>query len=531
MKKGLLCLFMFVMGAIAFSACSDDDDPNWKKLPAEVSGANADLKINGSATSGTVKLDVKSADAAVLNLNNVIPGCESVAVNVEMLEQEDGSFNFKGNQEVEGIEVRSTEATVKNKYDVNIDGNVTLGGKLKADLTIKLLPASLNGRIYNGAALKLTYSDRELVGKQVTFATTNGQSANLTLAGIIPGEPQVVVSNVDLSVDGFKCNFSGNTATTTGTAIAYTGFVLGDTLNLSVNATLSAAALSNLNGTWNILHELTYSDDISSVVSAPLLLNWQSTYTKEGSGVYPSQQISLLVSGAVSHIIVDVLNKVNFEKDGNLTAKYYNTDLFSKPMEEMIGILLGDDYTTPNDRVWESSPKNLAFWYTKNNKLYIIPDVAMILKQVKEDGGNVDLGDLDINNLLQGLQNMSGEEIKELLISYLTEQNISLDLSAVDASTIKEVVGWLSTGIPLNYEMTNSGLKLYVDQEMVTPFMKIAVSMLPMLQEEFDKLVQQPGNEIMGMILMILGIDKLTDLGDVWTATSAFELGLGFEKK
>lgn len=534
MKKGLLYLLMFIMGSVIFTACSDDDDPNWKKLPEEVSGENADLKINGSSTGGTIKLDVKNESEAVLNLNNVIPGCETVAVNVEMMEQEDGSFNFKGNQEVEGIEVRSTENTAKNKYDVNVSGNVTLEGKLKADLNIKLIPSSLGSRTYNGATLKLTYSDSELVGKEVLFATTDGQTANLTLAGIIPGEPQVAISNVALTVDGFKCNFTGNATTTAGTQVAYTGSVLGDTLTLSLNATLSTATLGGLAGTWNMYPNIVWKENIDDgILISPFLLKWESPYynTDLGSSINPAHQISSLASVMVSHIIADVLHNATFGKDGNVTAQYFPTEIFSgdKEMMEIVMGLMGDDIIIPEGRVWLNSPKNLAFWYTKDDKLYLIPDIPMILKQVAEDGGNVNLGDLDIEVLLKGLQTMSGEEIKELLNNFLIEEGISLDLTPVDAALIKEVAGWLVTGIPVNYEISSNGLRISVDKEMVAPFMSILLPMLPNIDKMLEEMASQPGGELISMLPFMTGVMKLAELSEAWNQTTLFDLGLQFE--
>lgn len=532
MKKGLLYLLMFVMAGLSFTACSDDDDPNWKKLPNEITGENADLQINGLSTGGTVRLEAKNASTAILRLNNVIPGCETVGVEVEMTEQQDGSFNFQGNQTVEGIEVRSVANTGKSKYDVNINGNITLLGKIKASITIKLLPASLNGHIYNGANLKLTYSEHELTGKQVVFGTTDGQTGSLTLAGIIPGEPTAVISEVALTVDGFKCNFTGNATTTAGTQITYSGFVLGDTLNLNLKATLSATALGDLNGTWNLYNNIDFSDDANSVTLSPFHLKWTASYYNPGFGntVNPASYISKIANVMASHILADVLHEVTFEKDGNIKAQYFPTEIFSDTnvMNIVMG-LMGDKIVIPEGRIWQSSPENLAFWYTKENKLYIIPNIPMILKQVSEDGGDVNLGDLDIEALLKGLQTMSGDEIKELLSNFLIQYNIPFDLTSVDAATIKKVVGWLETGIPLNYQVSNNGLRISVDKEMVAPFMSILLPMLPTLDQMLEEMASQPGGELIGMLPIMTGVMKLAEISEVWKTTSLFDLGLEFK--
>lgn len=534
MKKGLLYLLMFVMAGLSFTACSDDDDPNWKKLPNEITGENADLQINGLSTGGTVRLEAKNASTAILRLNNVIPGCETVGVEVEMTEQQDGSFNFQGNQTVEGIEVRSVANTGKSKYDVNINGNITLLGKIKASITIKLLPASLNGHIYNGANLKLTYSEHELTGKQVVFGTTDGQTGSLTLAGIIPGEPTAVISEVALTVDGFKCNFTGNATTTAGTQIAYSGFVLGDTLNLNLKATLSATALGGLDGRWDIFPSI--EKENKQIVHAPAYVNWVSSYTSPMLGMTSTDQLSPAVRLMASNLIAQVLHNVTLEKDGSIKAMYYPTlTLPSDPME-IANFLMNEKINIPEDRKWETSPANLAFWYVKDNKFYLVPDIPMILQQVAKDGGKLDFGDINIPTLLESLQTMSGEEIKELLTDFLAQFEINLNISSLEPTTIKEIVGWLSTGIPLNYQANGTGLTLYLDKETINPLMsQLLLPMLPALNTAFKAQLEEmyPGqgtDMYVYIMVQFLGVLDLEEISGVWGETTDFSLGLEFKK-
>lgn len=534
MKKGLLYLCMFVMGSLAFTACNDDD-PNWQKIPDEISSQNANLKINGATTSGSVSIDMKSETAAVLKLNNVIPGCDTVSMDVEMAEQPDGSFNFKGSKTVEGIEVRSENTTGKIQYEVSVEGNVTQEGTLTADMDINVVPSSLNGHIYTNATLRLSYSGRGLVGKQISLQITDGQTANLTLSGIIPGEPQAVLEGVALTANGFKCDLTGTATTAGGASVQYTGSILNDTLTLALETTLSAAAQGDLAGTWDMYHDIIYKENIDEgLQNAPFLFKWVSPYFNPAMGeqINPAHQISTLASVMVSHIIGDVLHNVNFSKDGNVTAQYFPTEMFSgdKDMLEIVFGLMGDHIVIPEGRVWQDSPKNLAFWYTKDNKLYIIPDIPMILKQVAEDGGNVDFGGLDINDILKNLQNMSGEQIKASLQLILDGFEIPLNLSGVDASLLEEIVKWLTTGIPLNYTITNNELYVYVDKDMVAPFMAILLPMLPAVDEKLAELATQPGGELIGMLPFMTGVLKLQELSEAWEKTTLFNLGLEFEK-
>lgn len=529
MKKGLLYLFMLVMSAVSFTSCSDDD-PNWQKLPEEIKTENLNLIVNGSSTSGTVTLDVKNETAAVLNLQNIIPGIESVAIDVDLAEKEDGSFDFQGEKQVTGIQVRNN---ITPAYTVKVQGNVTTKGEMKATLTIDLNAASISGSVYADSTLKLTYSGEALAGKHVVFTTTDGQTASLTLTGIIPGDPQAVIPNITLTVDGFRCNFSGEATTAENTLIKYEGSVLGDTLTLKLNATLSAAAQGGLNGTWKLCNDIVWDENLENVTLSPFNLKWTASYYNPafGSSVNPASYISKMANVMVSHILADVLHEVTFEADGNIKAQYFSTEIFSDTnMMNIVMGLMGDEIIIPEGRVWQNSPKNLAFWYTKNDKLYIIPDISMILQQVAKDGVQVDLGGLDINNLLSGLQTMTGEEIKELLTNLLAQYEIPLDLSAVSASTIKEMAGWLVTGIPLNYKVTADGVRISVDKEMVAPFMSVLLSYLPAIDTMLEEMASQPGGELISMLPMMTGVMKLAEISNVWQTTGLFDLGLEFRK-
>lgn len=535
MKKGLLYLFMFVMGTFAFTACSDDDDPNWQKLPEEISGENLDIQVNGVATSGTVTFKATGEDAAVLQLNGVIPGCDVVKIDVEMVEQSDGTFTFTGSQEVEGIEVRSEETVTPKKYMVDANGSVSITGKLKANLNITLELASLNGeKVYTGNTLKLSYSDRELAGKQVIMQVSNGQSATLSLQGIVPGEPAVSISDIALSADGYKCNFTGNATTTAGTQIAYKGTVLGDTLTLSLNATLSTAELGGINGTWDIFSSI--EKENKKISHSPAYFDWVSSYISPDLGLQSTTMLSESVRLIASHLVAEVLHNVTFGKDGTVTAQYYPELSLSvdDPMK-LINSLVGDEIEIPADRQWKTSPKNLAFWYVKDNLLYIIPDIPMILKQVAEDGNSLDFGGLDINALLKSLQTMTGEEIKELLSDFLTQYEIDFDISSLEPATIKQIVGWLSTGIPLKYEVKPNNLVVSVDQEMVKPFMEqLLLPMIPALNTVLKEMMETmyPGQgETMYMLMaaQFFGVMDLEELNDIWKNTSAFNLGLEFK--
>lgn len=61
-----------------------------------------------------------------------------------------------------------------------------------------------------GTKLTITYSGESLTGKIVSFHTDDSKTATLTLADIIPGESQMVISNILLKEAEGQYTFDGS---------------------------------------------------------------------------------------------------------------------------------------------------------------------------------------------------------------------------------------------------------------------------------------------------------------------------------
>ena len=96
MKKNLFYLFALICSMSLFTACSDDDDPSWKKLPSQVITAeNLSLTTNiPHASDAGVKLNMSDAQNGVLTLHKVVRGTDELEVKVTVAEQADGTFKF-----------------------------------------------------------------------------------------------------------------------------------------------------------------------------------------------------------------------------------------------------------------------------------------------------------------------------------------------------------------------------------------------------------------------------------------------------
>ena len=537
MKKKYFYPLALACALSLFTACSDDDVNAWEQLPqTEISGANATLSFNGNALSdGSVQLAVSNATSGVLTLKNVVPGYPSVPVNVTLEEQTNGSFSFSGQVDInalpEGMATKSEDTVALVKVSVN--GTITLDGTVKANITADG-PAFYLGA-YSGSTLNLSYSGAPLLGKTVAYSVEQNVPV-LTLGGILPGEPVVSVP----AVYPQQGSFTFETTTAAGTTVNGQGRFDNGTLTLSLNVKLSVAAQGGLTGEWPLSTTIGEPEGWSGIVYsdyAPVRIIWTAIDENATNG----GNISMLGTLLGSHLMAEVLNSITMTDDGNLTARYYPdivTGTDSEDGEAKLQWLmskLGAYQTTPIAREWLTSPKNLMQWYTKDGVIYLVHTLVQILQQAAEDQGDASLAEnIDaIMGILQTLESLSDEELQGLLAAF--GQQAGIDLSAINPQLIRQVAGWMTTGVPLKYALDgNGGLRLYADQEMVSPFMPLLLSFLPQLQSKFDELVAAADEQtapLLRMVMALLGLEKFTDLDAVWNENTAeFAVGLGFQK-
>lgn len=548
MKKNLFYLFALVCSMSLFTACSDDDDEGtWKEIPQteiSVSEGNAVLLINGEAsTTGSVQMTVKNESEATLAMKNVIPGYSDLQVDVDLEKQADNSYKFAGVTKVNtapSTRVASSEPAI---LTVEIDGTIFLDGKVNINITAS--GAGLFIGTYTDAQLALKYSDADLVGKTVYYTIANSVPV-LTLVNVIPGETTTAISGVYPDKNGA---FSGEVTTATGATVAYSGSLTAASgMALNIGATLSTSAQDGLAATWPLSHELVDENE-AMLEHSTVHIVWK---------INESSQISLdrlcyILPAFVSSPLAEVLKDITLTADGNLTASYYNgilpyyydkdSDAWvkSEPMDFM-GIQLPAEgswlitvgfnmLVKPYERVWLSSPKNLIHWYAKDGYIHLVPNIAQILKQLAADQ-SINKETLETINavmaILPTLDTMDDETLEGMAQNAIKSLLPDVDVTGLDAKLIRQVLGWLTDGIPLKYKAENGYLYLYIDKDMADPFMKLLIPLLPTLEEQLGKLI--PGNMSLSDILeMLFGIKSLTVLGDAWGETTEFELGINFK--
>lgn len=543
MKKNCFYLFALICSMSLFTACSDDEEP-WEKIPQnEISLSNGDatLQINGVAsTTGSIKMTLKNnGTEGSLALKDVVPGYSNLDVDVVLQQQADNSFEFSGSKQVNTAPQTKAVSSDPALLTVNVSGTIAQDGKVNVNVTAS--GAGLFVGTYANAQLSLKYSDAELAGKTVYYTITENVPV-LTLVGVIPGEQATAIPAVYLDENGA---FSGTFTSATGAAVTYSGAITAASgMTLKVGATLGADAQGGLTATWPLSHEL-LNENWELVAHPPVLVVWDETAEK-----FDGDYFTVMAASFASAPLAEVLNDITLTADGNLVAKYYSEiipkyyDFYDNKWVECepadnfmdMGISLPAVGTwimtmaissfpiNPYGREWKTSPKNLVHWYVKGDSICIIPNVAQIVKQLAADQA-IDESMMNTINTVMGLlptlAEMDDVTLQTMAQGALAGLLPNVDLSALDAKLIRQVLNWLVDGIPLKYKAENGSLYLYVDKTMVDPFMKLLIPLLPTLDESIES--------YKGVLKMFLGVESLIELGEIWNNnTNDFKLGINF---
>lgn len=136
----------------------------------------------------------------------------------------------------------------------------------------------------------------------------------------------------------------------------------------------------------------------------------------------PVSYFTALASSVGAQLLPNLLEKVTFREDGNLIARY---------LEDMSEI--GVENAKKTD-----SPEGLVTFNIKDEQLYLAVDVESLMK-VRSTG-------------------------------------MSLDA----------IIGMVSNGLPLKLDLQEGSMRVYVDQQMMLPFMNLLEALIPMIQASED---------------------------------------------
>ncbi len=456
MKKNLFYLFSLLCSVSLFTACSNDDDEDnsWKKLPdGEIVANDIDLNLNGESTTGTIEFKAKSSQAAEVAIKNVIDGYSDVTVDAVLEKQTDGSFRLSGTKNINTKPVTRMALTPAPFLKVVIDGVITLDGKLTLD--IQTSGPGLYIGTYKDGTLALSYGGEPVSGKTVVFDATDGSNISILLQDVIPGESETILTGVQLTSSGFSGSFEGSSAT-----ISYTGSRVDKILTLDLNVTMKDpqgwAKKYVLNkyavGTIDF-----YGSPFPSVTAGALFVEWK------GIEDSTAPLYSGLLRGIGGMLLPQVLQDITLAADGNVGATISSSEI-QMDQAKIMGMMNGEVPSVEEVQAmiptegWQMSPKNLAYWYEKDGKLYLKLNIANILAQSPSMGGLSDM----IDQILKG----DAASIKSML------KLIGVNLDKVADETFNTILGWVNNGFPMTVRTEEGHTYIYLDKEALAPLLK-----------------------------------------------------------
>ncbi|MCY6329843.1 DUF4925 domain-containing protein [Bacteroides fragilis] len=476
MKKNLLYLFALICSVSLFTACSDDDDNSWQELPkGEIKAENVDFQLNGASTTGTVNFEATSLQSATVGFKNVIDGYSDVTVDVAMEKQADGSFKFNGTKDIMTKPVTRETAKPTPLLKVTVDGTITPEGKVT--LNVSATGAGLYIGTYKGETLVLTYGETALTGKEVVFDATDGDNVSILLKDVIPGETETTLTGVQVANGGF----SGSTKTNSST-IEYTGYRKDKVLTLNLKVTMNDPkgwAKTYTLGEYTLgTLDVDGTPMPNSVLTSSLYSNW------EVEDAYYSTFFPAVLRTIGGLILPQVLQSVTLEADGNISAKYSSGSITFEPSWAM-GLIFGGgapgvdvlNKLIPTDG-WQQSPKNLAYWFPKDDKLYLKLNVPAIISQAM--GSNAESLAPIISEILNG----DAATVKKLIGTML-----KVDMSSISDETFEMLLSWVNNGVPLNVKPQIRGILIFIlIKQLLTQLWLIKKCLLTLLNLVLDQI-------------------------------------------
>lgn len=408
------------------------------------------------------------------------------------------------------------------------------------------------GSYIKPSTLDLTYSGEKLIGKTVAFQTEDSKKGTLTLNDIIPGEKETSF-RINLSEQEDNYTFSGETVSGAGATVKYAGSITPKTMKLDLNVTMpqnqwiktyQMSELTRGRGKDVIRNQTTgeyeWGESDNQILTAALYTDMDLEMVKEAGSLYAT--VSVIIKGMGGYLLPQLLKSVTLESDGNITAEYTSDELqlgeqkFSEidmdnpasqqqvinfiMMKLMFNTLSADDITAATQgRNYADSPRGLAFWYLKNDLLYVklnLPSIIALAMQGQ--GQTVDA------HLIAGIADAILKSNPFLLKTLLGVVSESLDnsllsmIANMDHQSFQMFFSWIKEGIPMQIEKENGHTHIYLNREALSPL----IAFIPHLQPVME------GIPNFGPMLYN---SYLGPLYDNWSIITQLDLGLDLTDK
>lgn len=408
------------------------------------------------------------------------------------------------------------------------------------------------GSYIKPSTLDLTYSGEKLIGKTVSFQTEDSKKGTLTLNDIIPGEKETSF-RINLSEQEDNYTFSGETVSGAGATVKYAGSITPKTMKLDLNVTMPQnqwmktyrmSELTRGRGKDVIRNQTTgeyeWGESDNQILTAALYTDMDLEMVKDAGSLYAT--VSVIIKGMGGYLLPQLLKSVTLESDGNITAEYTSDELqlgeqkFSEidmdnpasqqqvinfiMMKLMFNTLSADDITAATQgRNYADSPRGLAFWYLKNDLLYVklnLPGIISLAMQGQEQTVDAHL----IAGIADAILKSNPFLLKTLLgvVSESLDNSLLSMIANMDHQSFQMFFSWIKEGIPMQIEKENGHTHIYLNREALSPL----IAFIPHLQPVME------GIPNFGPMLYN---SYLGPLYDNWSIITQLDLGLDLTDK
>lgn len=346
--------------------------------------------------------------------------------------------------------------------------------------------------------LTLNYSGEELLGKSIDFSTVKGETANITLYDIIPGEEVFSLRNVPLSGTENEYTFSGDAVgSNTNIQFHYDGKVEKGYLifNLTDIQTSGSAQWANK----YLFSEITKVSNEDIGAETPVTgAGFVDTKMAEDS----DSDYNVFLRSTLAYFLPQFLHSVTLKADGNIQAEYSTGPIMidgKVPDMEAEGAmmnivqfifskLLGGEITNEDltavikDRTYSTSPTNLVYWYPKDSQVRIKFNLPAIITIAMKGQGKV-IDENLLSSLTDIILKMDPIELKSVLtkINGTLQNSIISFITNLDDETFNTFFEWITVGIPMNIEKVDGHTHLYLDKATIQPVLDMIPSLVPMI--------------------------------------------------
>lgn len=339
-----------------------------------------------------------------------------------------------------------------------------------------------------------------------TAASLDLGNNTLTLAGIVPGDDLVLnVSTTDtpnsIAFEGSGlCSPSINpdAKSIADILVNVRGTIINGIADIIVRTQQTIKQNRAMVGEWSLLNKVTYGGSLwdPTIESSPLLLKWDAAHNLE-----------LMISQIGAAMVYQNFKSIKLNDDATCQFTYCPDMAFEMAMPNPDSTM-----PEPTHNNWVTTDRNQFFWYVRNDRLCIVPNVYKML-----------------SDRLAAIND--GQPYRSRAID--RERIDSIQMQVVERiQWVREFAKqWAAPGLTFKYTLDGDNLSIYWDKPMLDPIMKVDF-VFTMLQQQLDAMAESDPDtaEMITMLLQFGGMQSIADIQNVWDRTNEFQLSLNFTR-